>query len=165
MRIIVRQAKLSEATAIARLHSAVADSLTRDFGPGHWSSKVSEKGVLFAMRMSTVYVVSDRTEVIATFQFGTKKPWAIDKSYFVQRARPLYLMAMAVEPSLQRRGIGRAMLEQAKRIAHEWPGDSIRLDAYDSPAGAGGFYSKCGFTEVGRVVYRGTPLIYYELIL
>jgi GNAT superfamily N-acetyltransferase len=165
MRIIVRQANLSEAPAIARLHSAVADSLTREFGPGHWSSKVSEKGVLFAMRMSTVYVVTDRTEVIATFQLATRKPWAIDKSYFAKTARPLYLTAMAVEPSLQRRGIGRAMLEQARRIAREWPGDSIRLDAYDSAAGAGEFYAKCGFTEVGRVTYRGTPLIYYELIL
>jgi len=47
----------------------------------------------------------------------------------------------------------------------EWPGDAIRLDAYDADAGAGGFYSNCGFREVGRVNYRGTPLVYYELLL
>jgi hypothetical protein len=41
----------------------------------------------------------------------------------------------------------------------------IRLDAYDGPAGAGGFYAKRGFREVGRVVYRGTPLVYFERIL
>ena len=29
-------------------------------------------------------------------------------------------------------------------------------------AGAGPFYEKCGFTEMGRVTYRITPLIYYE---
>ena len=69
---------------------------------------------------------------------------------------------MAVEPALQRTGIGRAMLDDAKRIAREWPGDAIRLDAYDTAAGAGEFYAKCGFREVGRAIYRGTPLIYYE---
>jgi hypothetical protein len=46
-----------------------------------------------------------------------------------------------------------------------WPGDAIRLDAYDAEAGAGKFYAKCGFRERGRVVYRKTPLIYFELIL
>jgi len=39
------------------------------------------------------------------------------------------------------------------------------LDAYDTAAGAGEFYRKCGFEEVGRVIYRGTPLIYYQMLL
>jgi hypothetical protein len=43
--------------------------------------------------------------------------------------------------------------------------DAIRLDAYDGTVGAGAFYAKYGFKEVGRVVYRGTPLIYFELLL
>jgi hypothetical protein len=35
-----------------------------------------------------------------------------------------------------------------------------RVDAYDGPSGGGPFYKKCGFTEVGRTVYRGVPLVY-----
>ena len=46
-----------------------------------------------------------------------------------------------------------------------WPADAIRLDAYDAPAGAGDFYAKCGFREVGRATYRGVPLVYFELLL
>lgn len=42
------------------------------------------------------------------------------------------------------------------------PGEVIRLDALDASAGAGGFYAKCGFSEVARVRYRGCPLVYYE---
>ena len=42
---------------------------------------------------------------------------------------------------------------------------AIRLDAYDSTAGAGGFYARCGYREVGRVTYRGTALIYFESLL
>jgi len=39
------------------------------------------------------------------------------------------------------------------------------LDAYDGAAGAGRFYAKCGFLEVGRKIYRGVPLVYFELML
>jgi hypothetical protein len=41
-------------------------------------------------------------------------------------------------------------------------GDSIRLDAYAGVAGAGGFYEKCGFTEMGHIVYKKVPHIYFE---
>jgi hypothetical protein len=39
------------------------------------------------------------------------------------------------------------------------------LDAFDRPSGGGRFYEKCGFTEVGRAVDRGVPLIYFEFVL
>ncbi len=165
MKVSLAEATASDAAAIAELHTAVADRLTQEFGAGHWSSHVSEKGVLVALRNSRVFVVRKGPQVVGTLRLATTKPWAIDKSYFATSERPLYLTAMAVEPSLQRQGIGRAMLEDAKRIAVAWPGDAIRLDAYDTAAGAGEFYAKCGFREVGRAIYRGTPLIYYELVL
>lgn len=151
--------------AIVALRNAVAERLTRDHGHGHWSSSVTERGVLQGLRTSRLLVAREGPALAATLQLATKKPWAIDKSYFAASRRPLYLTAMAVDPGQQRRGVGRRCLEEARRLAREWPGDAIRLDAYDHPAGAGAFYEKCGFREVGRVVYRAVPLIYYELRL
>ena len=58
----------------------------------------------------------------------------------------------------------RELIERATEVAKVWPADAIRLDAHDADAGAGGFYAKCGYSEVGRAVYRGTPLNYYELV-
>lgn len=49
-------------------------------------------------------------------------------------------------------------------VARAWPSQAIRLDAYDSAAGAAGFYAGCGCREVGRVTYRRVPLIYFELL-
>ena len=72
---------------------------------------------------------------------------------------------MAVTPNLQRTGIGTRCIHEARRIAIKWPADAIRLDAYDTAAGAGEFYRKSGFHEVGRTKYRNVPLIYYELLL
>jgi GNAT superfamily N-acetyltransferase len=158
-------AEPAEAEAIAALRRDTADALTREFGRGHWSSLASERGVLSEMKRSRVYVARRRGKIVATLALQTKKPWAIDTSYFSPVKKAVYMINMAVDPKLQRTGIGRACLEAARELAAEWPADAIRLDAYDAPAGAGEFYAKCGYREVGRVVYRTVPLVYYELLL
>jgi GNAT superfamily N-acetyltransferase len=158
-------AKNDDALSLATLHTAVAEHLTAKHGEGPWSLKTSEKGVLFAMRNSKVFVLRGDGEIIATLRLATKKPWAIDVSYFTACKKPLYLLAMAVAPAEQRRGIGRWCLEEVMRIAKAWSTSALRLDAYDAEAGAGGFYARCGWTERGRVSYRDAPLIYYEQLL
>jgi GNAT superfamily N-acetyltransferase len=160
-----QQAAAEDAAEIAALQTAVADHLTGLHGKGVWSSKVSEKGVLFAMRISRVLVAREGKEIVGTLRLASKKPWAIDTSYFTACRKPLYLVGMAVKPAQQRRGIGRRCLEETAKLARAWPADAIRLDAFDAVAGAGHFYARCGYTEVGRTSYRNTPLIYYELLL
>ena len=118
-----------------------------------------------SIRTSRVLVARDADRIVGTLRLATKKPWAIDRAYFANVRRPLYLTDMAVLPSHQRKGIGRFMLAEAATVARQWPGDAIRLDAYDAPAGAGTFYAKCGYRQVGRKTYRGVPLLYFELLL
>jgi GNAT superfamily N-acetyltransferase len=102
---------------------------------------------------------------VAALTLATKKPWAIDLAYFTSVRKPLYLTDMAVATDMQRKGVGRAILDAARVVTRAFPADAIRLDAYDAPAGAGPFYAKCGFREVGRVTYRGVPLVYFEAVL
>ena len=160
-----REATEADAAAISALLNAAADDLTARYGHGHWSYLGTERGVLYDMRIARVFVEADASGIIGTFKLGTRKPWAIDASYFTSIAKPLYLQSMAVRPQLQRSGVGRRLLAEAVEVAKAWPADAIRLDAYDADAGAGGFYAKCGYAERGRVTYRETPLIYYELVL
>jgi GNAT superfamily N-acetyltransferase len=155
----------SDAPAVAALRSAAARDLTERHGQGHWSHEATERGVLNDFRHAEVWVVRDGADILGTFRLATKKPWAIDTTYFTDCKRPFYLTNMAVHPEMQRQGIGRRCLEHAVERVRRWPGDAIRLDAYDADAGAGHFYARCGFREVGRVVYRTNPLIYYELVL
>ena len=102
---------------------------------------------------------------MATLRLATKKPWAIDTSYFSPCSRPLYLVGMAVIPARQREGLGRRCLEEAVRIAREWPADAVRLDALMPMPGPAASTPRCGWSEVGRTSYRNTPLIYYEFLL
>lgn len=150
---------------IAALHNAAAGALTARFGEGHWSSLVTERGTAAAQRHARVRVGKSGKRILTVLRLATKKPWAIDVSYFTPVKRPLYLTGMTVAVTHQGEGLGRLALEDAIEVARKWPADSIRLDAYDADAGAGAFYAKCGFRERGRVVYKGDPLVYYELML
>jgi GNAT superfamily N-acetyltransferase len=165
MRIQSEKAKAEDALDIVALRAAVAGRLSSQYGQGPWAGISTEKGVLFDLRNSMLFVVRQRGKLIATWRLTTKKPWAIDRSYFSAVRRPLYLLSMAVIPDLQRQGIGRQCVEEIRRVGGRWPADAIRLDAYDAPAGAGPFYGKCGFKDVGRATFRGCPLAYFEMLL
>jgi GNAT superfamily N-acetyltransferase len=164
VRIKLEIAEPADAAEICALRIATAKKLTAAHGIGPWSGETTEKWVLFAMRNSTVYVARRRNKIIASLTLGTKKPWAIDRKYFSKCQKPLYLTAMAVAPELQGQGIGKLCVEAAAKVAKDWPADAIFLDAYDAAAGAGEFYRKCGFREVGRASYRKVPLIYFEKV-
>jgi GNAT superfamily N-acetyltransferase len=163
--VAVTHATPADAAAIAALRSAAAQRLTREHGHGHWSRDTAERGVARAIATSRVLVARTGGDLVGTVRLATKKPWAIDAAFFTPVRRPLYLHDMAVDPEHQRRGIGRRLLERARAEASSWPADAMRLDAYDAPAGAGEFYARCGWAERGRVTFRGTPLVYFELVL
>jgi len=150
---------------IAALHNAAAGALTARFGVGHWSSLTNEHSAVLAQRHARVRVGRDGKRILTVLRLATKKPWAIDVSYFTVVRRPVYLTGLAVSVAHQGQGLGRIALEDARTVATDWPADAIRLDAYDHAAGAGDFYVKCGYRERGRVVYKGDPLVYYELVL
>jgi ribosomal protein S18 acetylase RimI-like enzyme len=165
MRIKLEAATAGDAVEIASLRTAVARDLTARYGKGHWSSTGSERTVLFDLRRAKVFIARRGGRPVATLCLSTRKPWAIDRTCFTACDRPLYLTSMAVDPDLQRSGIGRSCVDEVRRVGSGWPADAIRLDAYDAEAGAAGFYRKCGFTEVGRAAYRKVPLVYLEMLL
>jgi GNAT superfamily N-acetyltransferase len=163
--VSVREGVPEDAKEIAALRVAAAEDLTARFGKGFWSSVTTEKGVLLGMKRGRVLSAVSDGAIAGTLTLSTWKPWAIDKSYFMRVERPIYLTSMAVDPKLQRRGVGRALMAAAEEAVRAWPGQAIRLDAFDAEAGAGGFYAKCGYREVGRTIFRSVPLIYFEKLL
>ena len=165
MGLTFRDATPGDAAVVVGLQNAAAGALTARYGEGHWSSLVTERGAALSQRHARVRVGRDGRRILTVLRLATKKPWAIDVAYFTPVKRPLYLTGMAVAVAHQGRGLGRLALEDAVAVARAWPADAIRLDAYDAPAGAGPFYARCGFQKRGHVVYKGDPLVYYELLL
>ena len=167
MNLSFSTAVADDALAIAVLRNAASESLTRRYGEGSWSSHTTEKSVLRDLdrpRFFQNIIARKNSTIVASLCLQTKKPWAIDATYFTNVNKPLYLINMAVHPDWQGKGVGRLLMKEAARVAQGWPCDGIRLDAWDASAGAGPFYAKCGYRQVGRKIYRHAPLIYYELV-
>ena len=116
------------------------------------------------MKLSRVIAARDSGVIAGTLTLQTRKPWAIDATYFTPCRRVVYLINMAVMPEHQRSGVGRALLDEALAQSRAVPFEAIRLDAYDGPAGAGEFYRRCGYRHVGGKSYRGLALMYFELM-
>jgi GNAT superfamily N-acetyltransferase len=165
LKLRFHDAGLEDVPVIAAIQNAAAGALTARFGEGHWSSLSSERGVSLGLRHGRIRLGRVGKRIYTVLRLATKKPWAIDVAYFTAVKRPLYLMGMAVSVGHQGQGLGRQALADAVSVAKTWPADAIRLDAYDAVAGAGDFYAKCGFCERGHVVYKGNPLVYYELLI
>lgn len=162
-----RDATPADAPALAALHNSTAGSLTALHGEGPWSALITERRAApeQVAGRARVRVGCAARRVVTVLRLATRKPWAIDATYFTPVSRPLYLTGMAVAVAWQRQGLGRQALDDAAAIARAWPADAIRLDAWDAAAGAGPFYAACGYGERGRVRYRGNPLVYLELVL
>jgi GNAT superfamily N-acetyltransferase len=165
VKLLVREAVEADAHRIAELRVAAAKNLTGRFGEGFWSSTATDRGVISGIKRGKVFVAADHGEIVGTLTLSARRPASIDVSYFTPARQPIYLTSMAVDPAHQGKGVGRFMLEAAVDLVKAWPGRAIRLDAFDAEAGAGGFYAKCGYRMTGRAVFRGVPLIYYELLL
>lgn len=165
VKLTFRDAKLQDVPRIAALQNAAAGALTARFGEGHWSGLSSERAAELSLRHARVRLGREGTRIHTVLRLATKKPWAIDVAHFTPVKRALYLTGMAVSVAHWGKGFGRAALEDAVKVARLWPADAIRLDAWDAAAGAGGFYAACGFAERGHVSYKGSPLVYYELLL
>jgi GNAT superfamily N-acetyltransferase len=160
-----RDATQDDAAAITALHAAAAADLTARFGQGFWSRGAVLRRVEGPSPYIRLRVGCHEDRIVSALRLQTRKPWAIDVASFTPVRRPIYLTGMVVAVDRQRTGIGRAALADAVRITREWPADAIRLDAFEAEAGAGAFYQKAGYAVRGRVVYKGTPLVYYELLL
>jgi len=152
----------ADARAIADLRTSVAQDMTRRFGPGHWSACPSKATVLRQMRASQVLVARQTGDIVGTVRLVTATPPLFDSSGFTPVNTALYALGLAVAPHQRQRGIGRQLMEAAKQMARARPVQALWLDAYDHAAGAGPFYLRCGFREVGRSEQGDVGLVFYE---
>ncbi len=162
---VVEVAGAADIPALVALRNAATRDLSARHGQGFWSRGATGAVLARDVRTSLVLVARAADGIVATLRLTKNKPWAIDRRFFTPGRRPVYLAAMAVHPTHQRRGLGRRCLAAARTHALAMGADAIFLDAFDAAAGAGAFYQKCGFREVGRTTFRRVPLIYFELLL
>jgi GNAT superfamily N-acetyltransferase len=105
MTLAIAAATEAEVPSISALRTAVAEELTRRHGRGHWSHRVTARGVTRDLQTSRVLVALDDGVLVGMVRLATRKPWAIDPAHFAAVPRPLYLMDVAVDPAAWGRGV------------------------------------------------------------
>ena len=155
-------ATVNDASALVALRTCVAHNMTQRFGEGAWSAAPGDADVIQQVSASLVLVAHYDKKIVGTVRLARAKPWAIDASTFTPVITALYVLGLAVSPDVRGQGVGRCLMEAAKDAARAEPADALWLDAYEHAAGAGPFYLKCGFRQVGRTSYREMPLTFYE---
>ena len=165
MRFALELATPADAHEIAAVRSAAAADLKARYGDGPWAASTdTAAAVAIEVTAAETYVVRLTGTVIATLRLRSSSPWIGETKFFTPAEKPLHLTTMAVGPQWQRRGVGRSAVTHACQIASQLGADAIRLDCFDAPAGAGGFYERCGFRQIARTRYLGVPLLWFERV-
>ena len=176
MKLAVTEATETDVREILALRLAVDAERERRFGDDRWSPPISEGSVRRFFKgprtrksdgatLAKVLVGRKRGQIVALIGMQTKKPWGFDLKYFTKAPCAVYLHDVEVSPKHQGEGLGRQLIAASLDAARAWPVNTVRVSAYDGASGAGPFYEKCGFRDVGRVTYRTTPLIFFEILL
>lgn len=158
-------ANRADTADILSVRLAAADKLTVKHGSGHWSLVSATTTIRKQIDTNLVYVAR-KDQIVGTYMLDKRKIGFYRKDWFAHPNDPsLYLTNMAVAPEFQLMGTGRAIMAEIERFAREQDRLAIRFDAYDSPAGAGPFYKKCGYERVHRGSVGYTTYTYFEKVL
>jgi len=160
-----RLATRADASDVQNVRAAAADDLTTKHGAGHWSMVSTPITIRNQIDDNRVYIAK-QDQIVGTYTLDTQKIAFYRKDWFAYPNDPsLYLSNMAVVPKFQHMGKGRAIMMEIERLAKKMDCLAIRLDAYDSPAGAGRFYEKCGYEHVHHGILGYTAYTYFEKVL
>jgi GNAT superfamily N-acetyltransferase len=158
----ISDANLADAPALLALRTAVARGMAQDHGEGPWSASPDLARIVQQLHATRVLVARREGQIVGMVRLTTVAQAAIDSSSFTPVANALYVLGLAVAPEARRASVGRRLMEASKDIAREWPATALWLDAYEHAAGAGRFYSNCGFQARGTAVHEGMTLRFYE---
>jgi GNAT superfamily N-acetyltransferase len=165
-RLGLRPATDEDVKKVRVILAAAAADLTARFGAGHWSGVRSPETLRKYISEGRLYLIEGDGVAVGTLRLTDRKiPFYRGEWFADPKAGACYLLDMAINPTHQRRGIGRGATRLAEELARARGMTAIRLDAYRGPAGAGGFYLKCGYQLVHSGEFNGIALDYFEKLV
>ena len=79
------------------------------------------------------------------------------------QGKTLVVHRLAIEPSCQRKGYARMLMQFAQKIAKEEHYENIRLDAFIHNPAAVALYEKLGYRTAGTVTFRKGDFFCFEI--
>lgn len=156
--------------AVTALWGRVCEYLEAHVNYPHWKKGVypAEADAEAGIADGTLYVCRDGETLLGTLRLSHVPEagyagvrWHTPDDY----ARILVLYTLAVDPAHMRRGVGRAMLAAAERLAADGGCTAMRLDAVRGNLPAEALYARCGFSYVATksLGYEAYGIPLYDL--
>lgn len=155
----------SDAEAIDRIQCDCGAEITARIGNGFWTRRSDVDAVQRRILTRDTFLVfaHGEPEPIASFAVDeTMEPFWPSTMWSAPDAKALGLFDIAVVPWCQRQGMGTRIMRHVEHIARDKGCRFVRLDAYEANPRSVGFYRKLGYTERGRLVVGGVPLLCFE---
>lgn len=163
--MMIRLCREEEIAAVGEFYDHVVRYLCEHVNYPKWVYKdyPSEDSVREMTEAGVQFVCMDEGRILGAFVLSIDPQGAYEKAAWSrQLAEGRYLVChtLAAEPSVQRRGVGRRIVEYCVIYAKEHGFEAIRLDVVPENLPAKRLYEKCGFSYIGDVdLERGIPEI------
>ena len=150
----IRKCNIEEVEAVGKFYDEVVKNLCDSINYPKWTYKVYPS-VDFARQMTLAgehYVCFEKDKIVGAFVFNDDPQGAYENARWsvnLQRGEYGVCHAVAIETSLQGKGLGKQIVEFCIRLAKELGYKAIRLDVVPDNLPARKLYEKCGFRYIG----------------
>ena len=161
----IRPASTADVEGLHAVLAACGLDLRDRLGLTHWVPAYPRDLFEEQVAKGWVFAVEKRedAEIVATFAASREAPPYFDLSLWDGAGEPsLYLAHLAVLPSLQRIGIGRACVAAVERLALERSCRSVRLDVVERHSELRAWYLRLDYREVCRYEALGNQMVGFE---
>ena len=154
MQMQIRKCEITDARAVGEFYDNVVADLCASINYPKWTYKVYPS-VDFAQAMTVAgeqFVCYAGDKIVGAFVFNDDPQGAYENATWganLKRGEYGVCHAVAIETTLQGKGLGKQIVDFCIRRAKELGYKAIRLDVVPTNLPARKLYEKCGFTYIG----------------
>jgi len=160
-----RRAAPAQVEPLHAILVACGRDLATRFGQHHWDPAYAIDKLRVDAATREVHGVFDDGRLIGTFTVGPEPLPDYPRSYWSPVEPALYLNRLAIHPSLQGHGLGRAAMALVEDLARAQGARAVRLDAVAAHAPLCAFYRALGYRACGPFAIGAIPVECYEKLV
>ncbi len=150
MELIIRRYQQADHHAVCELHNKALKAANAHFGNGKWDDDMKDVEGIYLLPGGEFLVGTINDQIVA---MGALRKMSEQKAE---------IKRMRVEPELQGRGYGQAIISQLEQRARKLGFIELQLDTMVIQVAAQRLYEKNGFREFRRATLGGHECIFYE---
>jgi GNAT superfamily N-acetyltransferase len=137
--------------------------MSEKLGLKHWHPFMDLNTFQLLMQNKDLYGIYQNDIAIATFNLSfVSRDYYYDALWSKHNVKAIYLGQLAINPTLQGKGLGKWCMQQIEEISKSSDVKSIRFDALNAHPWLKNFYLKLGYQTRGLVNPKGWDLMCFE---